>query len=437
MNYSEPSSQPKPEQTPEFESARARRRRAQRRAYFPADESGRAALFAHLARRAYPSYELFVFALISGLFIGLGYFFNSQAILFFGLLVAPLMTPWIGITLAAIAGAGRFFLQTFFALLVSTSILFVGGLLAGVASRTLPDAARTFTAAFENSRLWWPNLAILTIAAIILTVSFVRSENRPYLPSALLAYGILLPIGAAGFGLGSGVPGMWPQGLLVFLIHLAWATFFGIISLFFLRFYPTSAGGLTLTSVILIGTIAFVSLQTGFVNWIEIQAGLATPVPVPVTPTESIPTAFPSAGITPSPSPRPSQTEALIGVPSSTPSRTPSPEPATPTATIFTSTSTVTAEPTPIIGIIRASEGGGAFIREKPGGKVLATLGNGSTVTIVPDDLQDINGVIWVHVIAFTNDVRVEGWMIQTVLVTATPVAEWQPSSTPEFTNTP
>ena len=435
MNTSEPTSKPTPDHSLEFESARARRRRAQRRAYFPTDKEGRAALFTHLARRAFPSYELFVFSLISGLFIGLGYFFNSQAILFFGLLVAPLMTPWIGIALATIAGAGRFFLQTVAAFLVSSLILFVGGLLAGVASRTLPNAARTFTAAFDNSRLWWPNLVVLTIAAIILTISFVRSENRPYLPSALLAYGIILPICAAGFGLGSGVPGIWPQGLQVFLVHIAWATFFGIISLFFLRFYPTSAGGISLTGFIFIALIVFVSLQMGFVDWIKIQAGLATPVPVSVTQTESIPTPFSTA----TSSPRPAQTNAFIGVSTATPSRTPSPETVTLEATPVgdTPTSTITAEPTPIIGIIRASEGGGAFIREKPGGKVLATLGNGSTVTIVPNDLQDINGIIWVHVIAFTNDVRVEGWMIQTVLVTATPVAEWQPSSTPEFTATP
>lgn len=435
MNTSEPTSKPTPDHSLEFESARARRRRAQRRAYFPTDKEGRAALFTHLARRAFPSYELFVFSLISGLFIGLGYFFNSQAILFFGLLVAPLMTPWIGIALATIAGAGRFFLQTVAAFLVSSLILFVGGLLAGVASRTLPNAARTFTAAFDNSRLWWPNLVVLTIAAIILTISFVRSENRPYLPSALLAYGIILPICAAGFGLGSGVPGIWPQGLQVFLVHIAWATFFGIISLFFLRFYPTSAGGISLTGFIFIALIVFVSLQMGFVDWIKIQAGLATPVPVSVTQTESIPTPF----STTTSSPRPAQTNAFIGVSTATPSRTPSPETVTLEATPVgdTPTSTITAEPTPIIGIIRASEGGGAFIREKPGGKVLATLGNGSTVTIVPNDLQDINGIIWVHVIAFTNDVRVEGWMIQTVLVTATPVAEWQPSSTPEFTATP
>src|ERR1051325_7985714 len=118
MTYSEPSSQPNPEPMPEFVSARARRRRAQRRAYFPTDEEGRAALFTHLARRAYPSYELFVFSLISGTILGLGYFLDSQALLIFGILVAPLMTPWIGISLATNAGSVRFFLQTVAALFV-------------------------------------------------------------------------------------------------------------------------------------------------------------------------------------------------------------------------------------------------------------------------------------------------------------------------------
>jgi len=91
----------------------------------------------------------------------------------------------------------------------------------------------------------------------------------------------------------------------------------------------------------------------------------------------------------------------------------------------------VTAEPTPILAIIRAAEGGGAFIRDAPGGQVLITLANGSTVTIIPNDFQEVNGVIWVHVFTVANDTRVEGWMIQTVLQTATPIADWQPSPTP------
>src|SRR5688572_32591107 len=126
MSYSESSSQSHPDQTPEFVSARARRRRALRRAQFPTDEAGRAELFAHLVRRAFPSYELFVFSLVAGAILGLGYLFNAQAFLIFGILVAPLLTPWVGTTLSIVAGALRLFLQTFTALLISALIVFLG-----------------------------------------------------------------------------------------------------------------------------------------------------------------------------------------------------------------------------------------------------------------------------------------------------------------------
>ena len=435
MNYSEPTSQPEPDQTPEFVSARARRRRALRRAYFPTDKEERAALFAHLARRAFPSYELFVFALVAGAILGLGYFFNSQSLLLFGILVAPLLTPWIGLSLAVVAGAGRLFLQTITALFVASLLIFISGILAGFASRTFQPL--TFNEAFIHSRLWWPDISVLTIGAILLTISFVRSESRPYLPSALVAYELFLPLCAAGFGLGSGVAEIWPQGLYVFFVHLAWASFFGIITLFFLRFYPTSFGGFAFTGLTFIVIITVVTLLTGFDQWIKVQAGLATPKPAPTSQATSTLSLAPSLGITPSPSPNPESTKAFIGVPTGTPSQTPRPTLEVTLSPSDTPTSTITAEPTPIIALIKASEGGGAFIREKPGGKVLATLGNGATVTIIPNDLQSVSNITWVHVFAIVNEVRVDGWMIQGVLVTATPVANWQPSPTPPVTSTP
>jgi hypothetical protein len=434
MSYPESASQPNPEQSPEFVSARARRRRAQRRAYFPTDEEGRAALFTHLARRAFPSYELFVFSLVSGVILGLGYFLDSQALLIFGILVAPLMTTWIGLSLATIAGSARFFLQMLAALLVSALIIFLSGGLAGFVTRALPP--RAFNEAFIHSRLWWPDIVTITIAAIILTISFVRSEDRPYLPSALLTYGLFLPLCAAGFGFGSGVGEIWPQGLFVFLVHFAWATFFAILALFFLRFYPTSAGGLIFTGLIFIILIAIVASLTGFGRWAMEIAGLAAPVRTTATPTLSTPTVL----ATSTPSPKPDEATAVIGANDSTPSLAPTAASQTPRPTLpptETATSTVTAEPTPIVALIHAAEGGGAFIREKPGGLVLATLANGATVTIVPNDLQEFNKVTWVHVFAQVNDRRVEGWMIQTVLQTATPVPYWVPSSTPEATLTP
>jgi hypothetical protein len=433
MENTEPSSQPEPEL--DFIPARARRRRAARRAYFPTDKAGRSALFEELVRRAYPSYELFVFALIAGVILGTGFFLNSQALLFFGILVAPVLTPWIGLALATIAGTFRFFLQTFTALIASSLMIFLSGLLAGFASRVLPDSSRVFNEAFTHSRLWWPELVVLTIGAVILTVSFVRSENKPYLPSALLASQLLPPLCAAGFGLGSGVGlgEIWPQGLLVFIVHFAWATFFAILTLFFLRFYPITLRGATLTGIVLVLALLSVAFLTGFDDWIKVQAGLAPPQPAPAAEATSTMALAPTTA--------PSQTPPatiFIGVPTPILSRTPRPTQAQSTLPpTETATSTITAEPTPIIGQIRASEGGGAFIREKPGGKVLATLANGATVTIIPNEFQDVNNVIWVHVLAIVNDVRVEGWMIQSVLVTATPIADWQPSPTPEITSTP
>jgi hypothetical protein len=352
--------------------------------------------------------------------LGIGYLFNSQAILIFGILVAPLLTPWIGVTLSVIAGALRLFLQTFTALLISSGIIFLGAWLAGLASRSFQPL--TLNEAFLHSRLWWADLVVLTIGAVLITVSFVRSENRPYLPSVLLAYELFLPLSAAAFSLGSqvGLGEIWPQGLLVFFVHLAWATFFGLVTLFLLRFRPATLGGYLLTGLILIGLLVTLIAYTGFGAWIMSRIGLASPLPGPVAVVGASATPPPLPSLTPSPGL--DEPTAGIGAPVATASRTPNP-PSTPAtlASTNTPTATVTAEATPIIAVIRASEGGGAFIREQPGGQVLITLANGSTVTTIPNDIQEVNGVVWVHVFTIANEARIEGWMIQSVLQTATP----------------
>jgi hypothetical protein len=217
---------------------------------------------------------------------------------------------------------------------------------------------------------------------------------------------------------GSGVEGLWPQGILVFLIHLAWATVFGLITLFFLRFYPLSTGGIVFTALIFLSLAAALVWLTGLADWTAQRVGLVGPVPATATAAISVP---PASTITNSSAPE--QATGITSVPTGTLAQTPRATPSQATLPpTETSTVTVTAEPTPILAIIQASEGGGAFIREQPGGLVVATLGNGSSVTIVPNDLQEVNGVVWVHVFTTVNDIRVEGWMIQTVLQTATPV---------------
>jgi hypothetical protein len=59
-------------------------------------------------------------------------------------------------------------------------------------------------------------------------------------------------------------------------------------------------------------------------------------------------------------------------------------------------------------------------LRSQPGGSILITLDNGSFVQVL-SGVQEYEGENWVRIIAIVSDKTYEGWMIQSVLVTATP----------------
>jgi hypothetical protein len=398
---------------------------------FPNNAEGRAAVVAGLARRAYPTYEFFIFALLSGAVLGLGFLLDSPAVLLFGILLAPLMVPWVGMVLAMISGSARFFIETLVSILITVLLVFLSGLLSGFASRAF--GPMTFNNAFIHSQLWVAWLVVLAAGSALLVVSFVRSEEKPFLPSVMLAYSLFTPISAAGFGLGSGVDGLWPNGLLVFGVHLSLATLVGLIVFLAMRFRPTAAG-YALTGVSTAAIIAALVLlmapgstgpkQTSLIDptatqevepspELVVAAVSTTAVPTRATLTPRVHTPTPSS-ISPSP-------VALSLVATLPASETP--------------TITLTIEPTPVFARISSDTGGGVNLRRTPNGTYIATLDNGSIVEVLPD-VQELSGTPWAHVIAVRNGVRMEGWILQSVLITATPVADWQPSATVSRTST-
>ena len=435
MTFPEEPTQP-PEPHPESRiSSRARRRRA-RRTFFPKDAQGRAAILSALAKRTYPSYELFIYSLICGAVLGVGYIFDSYGVLVLGILFAPLMAPWVGLVLSIISGIPRLFMQTLSGLLISALLIFGAGALAGLASRLI--LPHTFNAAFTLSRLWWPDLIVMALGAILLTISFVRSESKPYLPSVLVAYELFMPLSASAFGIGNGIGDLWPYGALVFIVHLAWATVFGLITLAILRFRPLSGLGY-------IFALGVFSVTVLIVFWLINPGGTRPLAPAPTlalpaatqTPLPSVtisPTAPPSAtSVVLRPTETKTPTEETLEADFTASDNSVTPVPLTLDVTLpvtETRTNTPAPEPTPVYAVIRSREGGGAFIRKEPGGNVLATLDNGAIVQILPET-QDRSGTLWIHVVATRNDIRVEGWIIQTVLETATPVPNWEPSETP------
>ncbi|MFZ5858264.1 MAG: DUF389 domain-containing protein [Chloroflexota bacterium] len=423
----EPASTPMP---PAPHDARARRRRAQRM-LFPADAEGQTAVLAELARRSYPTFELFIYAILSGAIIAAGYLLDSQAVLIFGILAAPLLTSWVGLSIASVTGSPRYFFQTLAALLVSALIVFLIGVGAGFAAS--PFEPRTHQEVHIHASLWIPELVVLTIGAILLVITFVRTEDKPYLPSVVLAYSLYLPVSAAGFGLGARLDGVWPQAALVALVHFSWATLFAILTLLFMRFRPRSFGGFIFSLLIIVAILAALITWMGFggaapnlVNGTPPQPALSG---VEGSALDATKTTRPTVTVSGSPSPEPNPSPSVILLPSPS---------ATASATLTESVADIPAEtlppsitvvPTPVFAKINSPEGGGARVRSSPGGDYLFTLNNGYIVTVLGETM-DVGGVIWVKILVDRNGEKTEGWIIQSLLATATPIVNWQPTET-------
>jgi hypothetical protein len=363
------------------------------------------------------------------------------------------MTPWVGFLLAIITGSPRFLFETFMALIISVVIVFLGGLLTGFAARLFLPI--TLANVFIHARLWIPALVVLSVGAVTLVVSFARSEKKPYLPSILIAYAFYLPINAGGFGLGSGVPGIWPQGILVFAVHFALASVLGLLTLFALKLRPTIQGiFFSAIALLLFAGILVILMGSG----LPFSAKRVTAVATLTTQPTPLPSQTPSLTATITSSPRPSSTStpssansiaptsgtvtattATITTTATPATDAPSPVPLTLSITLpatETPTVTLTFEPQTISGMVGASEGGGANLRQTPNGKYLMTLDNGTIVEIYPD-FRQVNGITWMHVMVTRNGQRVEGWLLESVVSYATPEPNFEPSATPTIGVTP
>jgi len=385
--------------------SRARRRRAQRTIIPPGDDE-RAALLENLARRSFPSAEFFLYAILCGILLGAGYLLDSDALLLLGLLLAPLLTPWVGLSLAAVTGGWRFFLQTLGSLSVAFLLAFFTSALVGMFNRIIEFSK--FYRVTDHAKLWWTDLLIVTAGAVLLALAVVRGERKPLLPSIMVAYGLFLPVAAAGFGLGAGLPETWPNGLLIFLVHLSLGTLIGGIVLATQGFKPQKAAGYILPVLIGLLCAAALAVFTGLAGWI---AGRASPLTTNYTPTP-------------------------LGLVSPTPGLPPSSTPGAPTRTFTVTASkqpsaTFTDTPAPSYAVITATTGGGALVRTEPGGgTVLTTLINGAYVEVLPE-IRSVGTVQWVLI--RTQD-GVEGWVLQTVLVAATPLPTVEVTLTPTKT---
>ena len=388
----------------------ARRRRADR-GLIPEDLIEIADDIEDLAHKTIPSFDFFLFSLLSAAIITASILADSPALLVLGALTAPVMAPFIGISLGTATGSLKFFSQRLAGSLVASGFVFLVGILGGYATFVFKTPNVQFL--IYNARVSWTHIVLLIAGTTLAVISFRQKGQTPVLPSVAIAYELYVPLAIAGFGFGSGQPHLWPDGLVVFGIHLAVVAITGTVVFMLLGIKPLTFIGYTLGSLIAILSIVGVIGLT--------SAGAVVGGKI------AMPTLVPTATLTSTPAP-----------PTSTPTETATPLPPSLTPTIPTSTftpsptptSTITPVPTPIYAQIAApDEFGGASIRLEPNfdSQRLASLINGILVEILdPAPAYDDDGLPWLK-IRFVNEDGVEedGWIVETLLLVPTPRPDW------------
>jgi uncharacterized membrane protein len=369
-----------------------------------------------LAKRASANIDFFILSFVCGIILGLGYILDSPAILIMGILAAPLLGPWMGTTLSTATGEIRLFGQTFGGILTSLLLVFIPGMLAGFILRFIDPL--TSSQAFHHSRLWWPDLLMLVLGTAILIIGFIKSEDKPVIANLMVAYELFLPFSAAAFGLGSGVPGLWPEAGLVFLIHLALSLITGLIIFFFMGFRPSESKGYALV----IGTILIVLLIlsgfSGFGSFIKIRGDEAYATPNATYAFEALPsTSIATLEILPHTA---TPTSSASPQPSQTPFIKPSPTRPVYTLTpIFSPTPSLV--PTTVFGRIQTISSDGVTVRSEPGGTGSTTAANGYLVQLLNEAPVTVDGITWLHVIIKTPSRDIVGWVQSILVQTATP----------------
>lgn len=369
----------------------ARRRRA-RRLLAPLDTDDQAASLAELVHRTAPTFDFFLFSLLSGAVLSLGLLLDSLGLLVAGAALAPFLGPVLGMALGTITGSGRVFLRSLGGLLVGGALVLLASYLAGLAA--VSSFSLNPQQIYLHAQVVWIDLLVLAIGAVSTAWILGREQGNPGLPSVILAYELYTPLAAAGIGLGAGIPHLWPDGLVVFAIHLAAGTLLSALTLAVLGFRPLTLFGYTLGGAVALLAVLLIIGLGGAGAVFSAQVAVPTSTPT-LTPTRTL-----TPTLTPTPVP-PTRT------PTPTLTRTPSPTP----------TRTMTPSPTPVLAQVAAAEGGGALLREEPGGTVIRSYING-TPLIVQGEPVVLNGVTWIQV---TTPDGTTGWMDEAVLAIVTP----------------
>jgi hypothetical protein len=366
---------------------KARLRRASRRiSQLQATE--REAYLDRLAIAVTPGPGFFLFALLCGALIGLGFRYDQRALLIAGALIAPRLGPVVGLSLAAVSGSVRFFLRMLIALALGVLLVAVA---AGLAYGLALELDTYSLLPYEHTKLNLVDFALLLTGAVVMAIVIARSERVAGVASVAVAYELFLPLGAASVGFLLAEPELIEGAALTFVLHLTWAIAVGLFTMVLMGFRPLTGSGRSLAAaIVMMGMLGVVS-ALGFGT--SVLAAIPTPTPTP--------THTPTATATATATATPTATATSTSTP--TPTRTP--------------TNTATATPTPPRAIVLGTNLQGAILRDAPDGLPLDFVSEREPLLVIGGPETSAGQLWWL----VRKEDGAEGWLLGDLLATVTP----------------
>ncbi len=200
----------------------------------------RDAVLEQLSQSATPGFDFFLLVVLSCSIATWGLITNSPAVIIGAMLVAPLMSPILGLSLASVAGERRMFTRSLTALIQGALLAVALSAALGWTARLLPFDVLT-DLPYEVLSRTHPtpfDLGIALAGGAAAAYALAQAHLSAALPGVAIATALMPPLCTVGIGLAANDTSVALGALLLFLTNLAAISFAGIAVFAFLGFRP-------------------------------------------------------------------------------------------------------------------------------------------------------------------------------------------------------
>lgn len=211
----------------------------------PVNLERRAEVQVQLRDACTPDFDFFLLVVLSAVIATLGLLTNSAAVIIGAMLVAPLMSPIIGIGLASLTGDARLFRDSGVALVRGAFLAILMAVLLAWSNRYLPFVTLQELPVKVMSRTR-PSPIDLTIAlagGMAAAFAMAMPSISAALPGVAIATALMPPLGVVGIGIAMGRWEVAGGAILLFLTNAITIAFAAMLVFFMLGFAPKREAG--------------------------------------------------------------------------------------------------------------------------------------------------------------------------------------------------